>query len=188
MKQGLKKYGKQGYNAAYGEMKQLHDCICFKPININSLTPEERKKALESLIFLTEKHDRRIKGQTCANGSKQHNWMNKEDTGSPMAALKSVLITSVIDAKEACDVATMDIPNAFIQTDIPHEKGQERIILKIHGALVDMLLQIDPRTYAPYVAYEHGEKILYTDVLKAIYGMMDQCIDVLQKMEARFVI
>ena len=78
----------------------------------------------------------------------------------------------MIDAKEAHDIATMDIPNAFIQMDIPYDKGQERIILKIHGALVDMLLQIDPGTYALYVSYKCGEKILYTDILKAIYRML----------------
>ena len=27
----------------------------FKPIDVNSLTPDERKKAMESLMFLTEK-------------------------------------------------------------------------------------------------------------------------------------
>ena len=66
----------------------------------------------------------------------------------------------------------MDIPNAFIQTDIPQGKGQERIIPKIRGALVEMLVDIDPGLYAPYVTYENGQKILYMDVLKAIYGML----------------
>jgi hypothetical protein len=48
---GLKKCGKKGYNAAFGEMKQLHDCIAFCPVDVNDLTTEERQQALESLIF-----------------------------------------------------------------------------------------------------------------------------------------
>ena len=170
LKQGLKKFGKKGHDAAHKEMKQLHDRVCFRPINPNNMTPSERKKAMESLIFLSEKRDGKIKARTCANGSVQRKWMDKDETASPTAALESVIMTSVIDAKEGRDVATVDIPNAFIQTEIPQEG--ERTILKIRGKLVDMLIAIDPGTYAPYVSYERGDKILYCNVLKAIYGML----------------
>ena len=81
--------------------------------------------------------------------------MDKKDTASPKTALESVLLTAVLDAKEGRDVVTVDIPNAFIQTDIPQDEGRERIILKIRGALVDMLVDIDPRLYATYVTYEN---------------------------------
>ena len=37
------------------EMKQLHDRDCFGPIDISTLTPLERKRALESFMFLVEK-------------------------------------------------------------------------------------------------------------------------------------
>ena len=172
LKQGMKKFGTKGYDAAHKEMKQLHDRICFRPINPNNMTMQERKKALESLLFLTEKRDGRIKARTVANGSVQCKWMEKEDTASPTTALESVLLTAAIDAKEERDVATVDIPNAFIQTEIPQEKGKERIILKIRGKLVDILVQIDPATYEPFVTYERGEKILYCNVMRAIYGML----------------
>jgi hypothetical protein len=46
LKKGLKKYGKKGYDAAFGEMKQLHDCIAFHPVNVNDLTPQERQRVL----------------------------------------------------------------------------------------------------------------------------------------------
>ena len=57
LKQGLKKFGKKGHDAAHKEMKQLHDRVCFRPINPNNMTPSEQKKAMESLIFLSEKRD-----------------------------------------------------------------------------------------------------------------------------------
>ena len=136
------------------------------------MTQDEWKKAMESLIFLTEKRDGRIKARTVANGSVQRKWMDKEDTASPTTALESVLLTSVIDAKEGRDIATVDIPNAFIQTEIPQEDGKERIILKIRGPLVDMLVDIDPGTYKPFVCYEGKHKILYCNVLRATYGML----------------
>ena len=140
------------------------------------MTHTERKKAMESLIFLTEKRDGRVKARACANGSIQHKWMDKEDAASPTASLESVLLTAVIDAKEGRDIATVDIPNAFIQTDIPQEEGKEQIIMKIRGPMVDMLVEIDPSTYSKHVIYEHGQKIIYCAVLKAIYGMLTSAL------------
>ena len=174
LKKGLKKFKERGHQAAVGEMKQLHDRVCFCPINPNTMTTTERKKAMESLIFLTEKRDGRIKARTCANGSVQRQWMDKEDSASLTTGLESV--TATIDAEEERDVATVDIPNAFIQTPIPQEEGKERIILKIRGPLVDILIAIDPEMYEPYVTYERGEKILYCNVLKAIYGMLTSAL------------
>jgi hypothetical protein len=50
-------------------MKQLHNCIAFKLIAIEELSTIEKRRAMESLIFLTEKKDRRIKARTCINSS-----------------------------------------------------------------------------------------------------------------------
>ena len=82
----------------------------------------------------------------------------------------------MIDAREQRNVATVDIPNAFIQTKIPQEEGQERIILKIRGKLVDILGEIDPDTYSQFVTYERNEKVLYCAVLRAIYGMLTSAL------------
>ena len=129
LKKWLRKFKERGYKATFGKMKQLHDRICFCPIHPSSMTPQERKKALESLIFLTEKRDGQIKAQTCANGSTQQEYMTKEDSASPTTALESVLSISTINAKENRDIGTVDIPNAFIQTDIPQEDSKEQIII-----------------------------------------------------------
>ena len=52
---GLKKFGGRAFDSAYGEMEQLHDRDCFKPINMRTMSQSERRKAMESLIFLLEK-------------------------------------------------------------------------------------------------------------------------------------
>ena len=54
LKAGMRKFGEQGYNSVYQEVKQLHDRTCFNPISVTTMTQKERKRALESLIFLTE--------------------------------------------------------------------------------------------------------------------------------------
>ena len=136
------------------------------------MTPTEKAKALESLIFLVEKKDGRIKARHCANGSKQRNWINPEDAASPTVMTDSILLTAGIEAKEGRDVATYDIPNAFIQTAVEElDKDGDRIVMKIRGAMVDMLIELDP-LYEEYVTYERGQKIIYVHILRAIYGML----------------
>ena len=54
---------------------------------------------------------------------------------------------------------SVDIPNAYIQADVPIESGQDRITMKITGVLVNWLVEIEPETYAKYVVLENGEKL-----------------------------
>ena len=108
------------------------------------MTPTEKAKALESPIFLVEKNSGTIKAHHCANGSKQRNWIRPEDAASPTVMTESVLLTAAIEAHENRDVATWDTPNAFIQTAVEElDQDGDRIIMKIRGAMVDMLLEID---------------------------------------------
>jgi hypothetical protein len=175
LKKGLQKFGEKGHDAAFGEMKQLHDRQAFKPVNISTLSQEEKRRALDSLIFLVEKRDGRVKARTCANGSTQRVYMSKEEAASPTVLTESILLTATIEAKEGRDVMTVDIPNAFIQTDIESTKS-ERVIMKIKGALVDMLVQLDAAIYKDYVILEGNNKVLYVEVLKAIYGMLQSSL------------
>ena len=86
---------------------------------------------------------------------------------------EGLFITGVIDAKEERDEMSADVPNAFIQDEIPPEKrADEKIIMKITGRLVNYLVEIAPETYAKYVVYENGRRVLYVKVLRALYGML----------------
>ena len=152
LKAGIKKTGDKGVDAAGKEMSQLHERNCFKPVDVSSLTDEEKKRALESLIFLTEKRDGRIKARACANGSKQRKWMSKEDSTSPTVSLPAVLATAVIDAHEGREVAIIDIPNAFVQTD----NSGEVVHMKIRGELALILVQLFPEFYKEFLTCENG--------------------------------
>jgi hypothetical protein len=62
---------------------------------------------------------------------------------------------------------------AFIQTKLPHiKKGDKRVIMKITGVLVDLLVDISPEVYGPYVVYDKHKKALYVQVLCGLYGML----------------
>ena len=68
---------------------------------------------------------------------------------------------------------TADIPNAFIQAHMhPVEDGKARVVMKITGVLVDLLVNIAPKIYGPHVVYKNGHKVLYVQVVRALYGML----------------
>ena len=129
LKQGIENFGDQGKQTERKEIKQLHGRVVFEPIHVNDLTKDEHKKAMKSLIFLTEKRDGSVKACTCANGSTQGKYVTREETYIPTAATQSIMMTGVIDAKQGQDVMTLDIPNDFVQTNIPEE--DKKVIMKI---------------------------------------------------------
>ena len=70
--------------------------------------------------------------------------MDKDKAASPTVLLESVLLTCVIDAKESREVAVVDIPNAFVQTDMD---GEQRVIMKMRGKLAELLVKVAPEVY-----------------------------------------
>ena len=55
---------------------------------------------MESIIFITEKRDGRIKGHACANGNIKQDRKNKEEVSRTTVALESVILMVVIDTHE----------------------------------------------------------------------------------------
>ena len=123
-------------------------------------------------MFLVEKRDGRVKARHCSNGSIQRNWYTKEESSSPTAHQESVVITSAIDAKENRCVAIVDLPNAFIQTDNEEVEGKPPNLMKVRGVLAEILIDIAPTLYKPYVVYERGQPVIYLLLTKAVYGQL----------------
>jgi hypothetical protein len=92
-------------------------------------------------MFLKEKRCGKIKGRGCANGRSQREYMSKEETSSPTAATEALILTCIINAIEGCDVATCDIPGAFMQSDM---KG--KVVMKLEGVMAEVIIKIDPKT------------------------------------------
>ena len=73
---------------------------------------------MESLLFLTEKRDKMIKSQHCANGSTQHAYMECDEVTTLTISTEGTLLSAVIEPQEIQDIATCDITNAFVQTHV----------------------------------------------------------------------
>ena len=91
--------------------------------------------------------------------------MAHKDTASPTVATESVFLTTVINALEGQDVAIIDVPRAFMQANM-----DELMHVRFTGTMVDLLLEVDPSMYKPYVIYEGKERVMYVELLKALYG------------------
>lgn len=169
---GLKLFGKSGESAVQKELEQLHDRGVISPRSGLSLTPSERHEALKYLMFLKEKRDGTIKGRGCADGRKQRGYVTKEEASSPTICTEAVFIIIVIAAKEERDVATMDIPGAFLQTDL----DGETIIVKFEGRMAEVLAMIDPSLYRQHVMVEKGKPVLYAELRKVLYGMLQAAL------------
>src|SRR5210317_1129567 len=105
-------------------MEQLHMRDTFKPVLPSNLAPEKKKEVLEFIMLLKQKRDGTIKGIYCADGRKKRKFIKKEEAASSTVKLESVFLTSVIEASEGRDVATLDIPNVFIRTKIENKEDK----------------------------------------------------------------
>ena len=131
------------------------------------LTRDQKRASLRYLMFLTKKRCGGIKARGCAGGRKQRETTTKEESSAPTVAIESVMLSATIDAMEEWDVATVDIPGAFMQADI-----DEVIHVKFEGEIAEILVRMDPKLYRKYVKDENGKTVLYMELLKALYGTL----------------
>jgi hypothetical protein len=150
LKAALKQWGKDAKAAVEAEAKQLHWHNSFRPLHWKDVNKEKRKQILESHVFVKKKRTGRIKAHKVAGGNKQRDFISKENASSSTVAMESVLLTSLVDAQENCDVAIVDIPNTFIQTVV--ENDEDKVVMRIRGHMVDVLVKVAPRVYGLYVS------------------------------------
>ena len=174
MKAAEKEFGKiRTDKACRLEVKQIHMRNSFVPKHWEELTPKQKNNILESFIFVEEKKSGADKGRLVINGAMQRGHITKEEASSPTVFAESVILTSVVDAKEGRTVATVDIPNAFVQTVITDAEKDYRVIVRLRGRLLDLLLEIAPNVYGPYVhKNKKGDKVLLVQCMNALYGTM----------------
>ena len=71
MQKGLQVFDDRGLTAIKKEIQQFHDLDVISPINVNTMTKQQKSQALSYLMFLKEKRDGNSKGRGCADGRKQ---------------------------------------------------------------------------------------------------------------------
>ena len=115
-------------------------------------------------MFLKQKRTGQIKGWGCVDRRKQRLHTPKDNASSPTVATESVLLSCVIDAKERRDVATADIPGAFMQGD-----QDETVHMRLEGTLAELLTKCDLKLYWQHVVTEINKPVLYVELINALY-------------------
>ena len=113
---------------------------------------------------------------------KQWLYTPKDEASSPTVATESVLLSCVIDAKERRDVATVDIPGAFMQGD-----QDETVHMRLEGTLAELLTKCDPKLYRQYVVTENNKPVLYVELIKALYGTLCAALIFWRKLTSKLV-
>jgi hypothetical protein len=124
------------------ELTQMHNMNVFRPIKRDSLTNEERSKALALLMYSKEKRKKTIKACMGVDGQNQRGDWKKQELTLPLVATESVFITAIVDAHNGRDVACFDIPGAFLNAD-----SDKDISMILKGRLAELMVQVAPHLY-----------------------------------------
>jgi len=68
------------------------------------------------------------------------------------------MLSCSIDAHEGQNVATVDLPGAFIQTNMPDDEPDVHVMME--GRIAELLEKINPPTYHQYVHKHRGKLII----------------------------
>ena len=133
-------------NVVLKELKQLHNTRkVLSALDPSTMTKEMVQQSLPYLMFLKRKRNTSIKGTRCADGHHPCKNICKEDATSPTVSLYTLVLSSIIDTIEEHNVARVNIPGAFLQTDMP--EGED-VYIRLDGPMAELLCRINPRMYS----------------------------------------
>ena len=92
-----------------------------------------------------------------------------ESVASPTVSLEYLLTTLLVDVFKGRDVATFDIPGAYLHAEIPENKS---VVLKIKGKFLSIMCDINPE-YKQFLRIEGKTSVFYLSVLREIYWCIE---------------
>ena len=171
-RKGIQQFGQLAVAGMLKEYKQLDDLLVFGAVSPESLSDQEQRRALRAINLIKLKRCGKVKGRTCADGSVQRGYISKEDSSSPTISLQALFATWIIDSIEDRKVQTFDVPGVYLHAEIPED---ERVFMKFEKEFIDIMCEVNPE-YKEHVRFKNGKKVLYVQVLKAIYGMIESAL------------
>jgi len=121
-------------NVLFSEFCQLDDKTVFDPMDAKLLSKEQKAAALHAINLIKEKRSGVLKGQTCADGSRQRMMYTKEETTLPTISTDALMLSLIIDAFEQFNVATADVVGAYLNAEM-----LDFILLHLTGETVDIM-------------------------------------------------
>jgi len=79
-------------------------------------------------------------------------------------------------------VAVFNVPGTFMQADM-----DQLVHVRFTRKMVELLLEIDQEMYKPCIVLERGKKVMYVELLKALYGTLRAARLFWEKLSAKLV-
>lgn len=178
---GLARFQKKGEEVVTAQLGKLHNMQTFVLIHRSNLSDDEYKWAVGSLMFLKEKRGHSIQGWMVADGRKQQETAVKGQAASPTVCVESIFITAAIEAYERRDVATTDLPSAYL-----HAENNKTLHMRLQGRLAELMGRVEPTLYCKYISKNNkGELVLYVCLHKAKYGLLKSALLFYQKLRGQ---
>lgn len=121
----------------------------------SQLSSEEKRAALQHLMHLKKKRCGKIKGHGCADGCQWRPHTEKEDASAPTTAIESVMMSCGVHTLEGMDVATADIPGAFMHADM-----DETVHVQLEDTMAELFAKLDPKLCRKCAVIERGKLAL----------------------------
>ena len=164
----MQEFGFLGTEALEAEARQMEKKEVFVPILKTSLSLEQLRATIPSLVFLKKKLKPdgsidKIKARIVAGGHRQ-NITLYPDNSSPTVNISNVFIEAAIAHKKQLIVTSLDIGSAYLNA-----KMKKKVVMKIGKEFTRILCKLFPK-YEPYVD-KNG--CLYVILNKALYGCLE---------------
>lgn len=173
-RQAIDKLGNAARKSVVKEIQQLLDRRSWHGVRMSNIPKEERKRIIPCKLFVKEKYSasgdfEKVKSRLVAGGHRQDARLYKDKTCSPTVATPSVFMLATIAQAESRAIATVDIPGAYLNAQMP---GNVRVRMRLDASISNVVIQLDP-SYAQFVC-DDGSIIVELD--KALYGLKESAL------------
>jgi Reverse transcriptase (RNA-dependent DNA polymerase) len=154
-------------------MKELEEMLQKKvwtPVDIRTLTADQRKGVIRSSMFLKEKFlapgkFEKLKARLVAGGDQQ-NKNHYDDLAAPTVSTSAVFSTLSIAAHEGRHAAVVDIGGAFLNTEM---KTGVDVYMSLDRTMSELLIRLRP----DYNKYQDSRECVTVMLDRAPYGCVE---------------
>ena len=171
VKKALEKYPLEANDSIKAELRQMIEKRVWRPVLVDELDSQQRRKIIRSFMFLKEKYSpttkqlEKLKSRLVAMGNMQNHYdYLTEDTASPTAQLPLIMLIAAIAAKEGRHVRTADITGAYLNAEM-----KETVHMRLDKDTAKLLCELDDK----YKAFLTLDGSIVVVLNKALYGCVE---------------
>ena len=169
LSKALAKYPQETIVALGKEFGQLVDYNVFTGVKLADMSAEDRRKIIDSLLFLTEKMDDKglfdcLKARLAARGDEQPCASHAPENSASTASLITIMVILTHAAKRGHVLEIADIKGAFL-----HPTLEKRIHMRLNKAVTAIFVEAHPE----FKQFVNPDGTLIVQLNKVVYGLKE---------------